>query len=472
MLDPRQPRDRLRGAPPAAAPLLDPPDTPGPDPAPAAAPAAADTAPPAAPSTTRPLPDAPGPGPGPGSGDRSPRPGARTVVAMLGPAFVVSVAYVDPGNFATNMSAGALYGPLLLWVIALANVVAIFVQYLACKVGVATGRDLPELCREHTPRPVCRGLWVQAELVAMATDLAEFVGGAVALYLLFGIPLVPAAFIVGAASLVLLALAPEGRRRFELVIGGFLLVILAGFLYQSLRAGSWSGALTGLRPRFADTQSVLLTTGMVGATVMPHVIYLHSSLSRGYGRATPERKRTVLRANRTAILIALGTAGLVNATMLTVAAAAFHGGSGTYETLEQFHHGLGATLGTGAALAFALALLASGLASAGVGTFAGQIIMRGFLRRRIPLTLRRLITMGPPLAVLALGVDPTQALVLSQVVLSFGIPFALIPLVVFTARRSIMGALVNRPVTTALGTVVALAITGLNLFLVQDVLLG
>lgn len=451
MLDPRQPRKELPVAPPAAAS--------DPDRAAGAAPRA-------------------GSEPQAGAGRRAAagrRPGVRAVVAMLGPAFVVSVAYVDPGNFATNMTAGARYGTLLLWVIVLANVVAIFVQYLACKVGVATGRDLPELCREHTPRPLCRVLWVQAELVAMATDLAEFVGGAVALYLLFGIPLVPAAFVVAAVSLLLPALAPEGRRRFETVITGFLLVILAGFLYQSLRTGSWGGAQAGLRPRFADTQSILLTTGMVGATVMPHVIYLHSSLSRRYGRASAERKRTVLRANRTAILIALGTAGLVNATMLTVAAAAFHGGSpksAAYETLEQFHHGLGTVIGPGAALAFALALLASGLASSGVGTYAGQVIMRGFLRRRVPLMLRRLITMGPPLAVLALGVDPTRALVLSQVVLSFGIPFALVPLVVFTARRDVMGALVNRPLTTALGATAALAVTGLNLFLVQDVLFG
>ncbi|GAA2407462.1 Nramp family divalent metal transporter [Streptomyces glaucosporus] len=461
MLDPRQHQKAPPPAPPSAAL----------DPAPPPAPAATGTD-----TVQRPdRPDRPDTGAERWTGPRR-HPGPWAVAAMLGPAFVVSVAYVDPGNFATNMTAGARYGTLLLWVIALANVVAIFVQYLACKVGVATGRDLPELCREHTPRPLCRVLWVQAELVAMATDLAEFVGGAVALYLLFGIPLVPAAFIVGAASLVLLTLAPEGRRRFELVITGFLLVILAGFLYQSLRTGSWSGAFGGLRPRFADTRSILLTTGMVGATVMPHVIYLHSSLSRRYGRTSPERKRLVLRANRTAILVALGTAGVVNATMLTVAAAAFHGegspGSAAHETLEQFHHGLGAAIGPGAALAFALALLASGLASSGVGTYAGQVIMRGFLRRRIPLTLRRLITMGPPLTVLALGVDPTQALVLSQVVLSFGIPFALIPLVVFTARRRVMGALVNRPVTTVLGTAAAAAITGLNLFLVQDVLLG
>ncbi|GAA2440197.1 Nramp family divalent metal transporter [Streptomyces glaucus] len=388
----------------------------------------------------------------------------RMVLAMLGPAFVVSVAYVDPGNFATNMTAGTRYGPMLLWVIAAANIMAVFVQYLACKAGVATGKDLPQLCRAHTPRPVNRALWAQAELVAMATDLAEFVGGAVALHILFGIPLLPAAFIVAATSLLLLTLAPEGRRRFEIVTAALLLVILAGFVYQAAAAGAWSGALSGMRPRFADTQSILLTTGMIGATVMPHVIYLHSSLARSPARCSPQRKLRQLRAHRSALFVALGIAGLVNASMLTIAAAALHK-TGTRETLEAFHTGLGAALGSGAAFAFALALLASGLASSGVGTFAGQVILSGFLGRRIPLTVRRLVTMTPPLAVLSLGVEPTQALVLSQVVLSFGVPFALVPLLVFTARRRIMGALVNRRVTTVAAVAVSTVISALNVLL-------
>ncbi|MEV5428147.1 Nramp family divalent metal transporter [Streptomyces sp. NPDC052701] len=388
----------------------------------------------------------------------------RMVLAMLGPAFVVSVAYVDPGNFATNMTAGTRYGPMLLWVIAAANIMAVFVQYLACKAGVATGKDLPQLCRAHTPRPLNRTLWLQAELVAMATDLAEFVGGAVALHILFGIPLLPAAFIVAAASLLLLTLAPEGRRRFEIVTAALLLVILAGFVYQAAAAGAWSGALSGMRPRFADTQSILLATGMIGATVMPHVIYLHSSLARSPARSSWERKRRALRAHRSALFIALGIAGLVNASMLTIAAAALHG-TGTRETLEAFHAGLGSALGPGAAFAFALALLASGLASSGVGTFAGQVILRGFLGRRIPLTVRRLVTMAPPLVVLSLGVDPTQALVLSQVVLSFGVPFALVPLLIFTARKRIMGALVNRRITTVAAVVVSTVISALNVLL-------
>ncbi|CAL9346099.1 Nramp family divalent metal transporter [Streptomyces sp. Tu 3180] len=395
----------------------------------------------------------------------------RMILAMLGPAFVVSVAYVDPGNFATNMTAGTRYGPMLLWVIAAANVMAVFVQYLACKAGVATGRDLPQLCRAHTPRSLNRTLWLQAELVAMATDLAEFVGGAVALHILFGIPLLPAAFIVAATSLLLLTLAPEGRRRFEIVTAALLLVILAGFVYQAAAAGAWSGALSGMRPRFADTQSILLTTGMIGATVMPHVIYLHSSLARSPARSSREHKRRRLRAHRSALFIALGIAGLVNASMLTIAAAALHG-TDTQETLEGFHAGLGAVLGSGAAFAFALALLASGLASSGVGTFAGQVILRGFLGRRIPLTVRRLVTMAPPLVVLSLGVEPTQALVLSQVVLSFGVPFALVPLLVFTARRRIMGDLVNRRVTTVAAVVVSTVISVLNVLLLVRTFAG
>lgn len=389
----------------------------------------------------------------------------RTVVLMTGPAVVVSMAYVDPGNFASNMTAGARYGMMLLWVIVLANVIAMFVQYLASKAGIVSGRSLAELCRDHTPRPVRWPLWAQAELVAMATDLAEFVGGAVALHLLFGIPLLPAAVIIGVVSLVLLALAPDGKRRFEVTIGAFLVVILVAFVYQSLSSGSWDGAASGLTPRFAGADSLLLATGMVGATVMPHAIYLHSALGARHAGTGPAQQRALLRANRTGIVIALGAAGFVNATMLTIAATAFSGANSD-QTLESIHSGLGSIVGPGAALAFALALLASGLASSSVGTCAGQVIMQGFLRRQVPLLVRRLVTMTPPLVVLALGIDPTWALVLSQVVLSFGIPFALVPLVIFTSRRSVMGPLVNRPLTTAIGTVAVLLISALNVFLI------
>ncbi|WEH41198.1 Nramp family divalent metal transporter [Streptomyces sp. AM 2-1-1] len=462
--------DEAPGRPPAeGAPAAAPEAPPAPEASPL--PAGARSAAPASEATP-----APETAPPPSAAPPRSRPGAlrvKLLLAMLGPALVVSVAYVDPGNYATNMTAGAHYGPLLLWVVALANVLAVFVQYLACKAGVATGQDLPQLCRAHAPRGVTRALWVQAELVAMATELAEFVGGAVALHLLIGVPMFPAACIVAGCSLVLVVLAPEGRRRFNLVIASLLLVILAGFVYQSLVSGSWGGAIEGMRPRFADSQSILLTTGMVGATVMPHVIYLHSSLGRSAPGAAPAEKRRTLRAHRAAIVLALGVAGLVNASMLTIASAALHGGGGERtETLEGFHHGLGQALGPAAALAFALALLASGLASSGVGTFAGQVIMSGFLRRRVPITVRRLVTMTPPLLILALGVDPTLALVLSQVVLSFGIPLALAPLLVFTARRSVMGGLVNRPVTTVAAAVVVLVISSLNIFLVVRVVGG
>jgi manganese transport protein len=393
----------------------------------------------------------------------------RSIAAMMGPAFVVAIAYVDPGNFATNMAGGATYGYLLLWVIVAASLLAMFVQYLSAKLGIATGRTLPELCREHFPRPVTRMLWVQAELVTMATDLAEFVGAAVALNLLFGIPLLPAAGITAVVSFAILLLAPARRRRFETVIITLLAVILAGFLYQTLQLGPLTGIGAGLVPGFAGPDSVLLATGMLGATVMPHVIYLHSALTRRHHDSGDMRK--ALHSSRLDIGVALGIAGLVNISMLVVAAAAFHGIPVPAESLEDMHSSLTTTLGGAAALAFAVALLASGLAASSVGTYSGQIVMAGFLRRQIPLTLRRLVTMIPALAILATGVDPTRALVISQVVLSFGIPFALIPLVLLTSRRSVIGPLANRRVTTVAGIAAAAMISTLNIFLLVRTLL-
>ena len=389
----------------------------------------------------------------------------RGVAALMGPAFVVAVAYVDPGNFATNMAGGAGYGYLLLWVIVSASLMAMFVQYLSAKLGIATGRNLPQLCREHYSRPVTGLLWVQAELVTMATDLAEFVGAAVALNLLFGIPLLPAAGITAVVSFGILMLAPLRRRRFESVIIGLLAVILGGFLYQTLQLGPLTEAGAGLVPGFAGTDSVLLATGMLGATVMPHVIYLHSALNQHQHRGGPADLRRALRTSRLDIAAALGVAGLVNVSMLVVAAGALHDADVPAESLEDMHVSLGAMLGPGAALAFALALLASGLAASSVGTYSGQVVMEGFLRRRIPLALRRLVTMAPALAVLALSVDPTQALVLSQVILSFGIPFALVPLVLLTRRGDVMGALRNTTFTTVAGVAVAAVVSGLNIFL-------
>ncbi|CCH32589.1 Nramp family divalent metal transporter [Actinosynnema sp. NPDC047251] len=396
----------------------------------------------------------------------------RSAAVVMGPAFVIAVAYVDPGNFATNMAGGAAHGHLLLWVVVGASALAMFVQYQSAKLGVVTGRNLPELCREHYSRPVTGLLWAQAELVAMATDLAEFVGAAVALNLLFGVPLLPAALITAVVSAGILALAPLRRRRFESVIVGLLAVVLGGFLYQALRLGPPTGAAAGLVPGFAGVDSVLLATGMLGATVMPHVIYLHSALTQRHHTTDPAARRRVLRASRADIVVALGVAGAVNASMLIVAAGAFHGSGPARESLEDMHAGLGALLGPGAALAFALALLASGLAASSVGTYSGQVVMEGFLRRRIPMVLRRLLTMLPALAVLALGVDPTQALVLSQVVLSFGIPFALVPLVLLGRRADVMGSAVNRRGTTLFGVAGAVVISALNLFLLVRTLTG
>ncbi|MFI7035574.1 Nramp family divalent metal transporter [Microbispora rosea] len=410
------------------------------------------------------------------------------LAGLCGPAFVVSVAYIDPGNFATNMAGGAQYGTMLLWVIALANVLAMFVQALSAKLGIATGRNLPELCRDHLPRRVSLPLWVQAELVAAATDLAEFIGGAIALNLLFGVPLLPAAAVTAVVSSLLLMLAPRGRRRFEATVAAMLGVVLAGFAYQVLLSGSLAGVAGGFVPRLAGTDSLLLATGIVGATVMPHVVYLHSALTqhqgapggspdemgRGQVRSEDVRRedvrREAVRASRMDIAVALGAAGLVNMAMLTVAAVTF--GGGDPGSLQAIHAGLGQVLGPGAAVAFALALLASGLASSSVGTYAGQVIMAGFLRRRVPLLARRLVTIIPAMAVLAAGVDPTRALVLSQVALSFGIPFALVPLVAFTGSRKLMGDLVNRRLTTVAGVAVAAVISALNGFLLVDVFTG
>jgi manganese transport protein len=399
------------------------------------------------------------------------RPGA---LAMLGPAFVAAVAYVDPGNFATNISGGAKFGYLLLWVILAANLLAMLIQNLSGKMGIATGHNLPELCRIHFPRQVTWGLWVQAELVAMATDLAEFVGAAIALNLLFGVPLFEAGLMTAVVSFAVLGLQRRGHRRFELVIVGMLGVVLLGFLYDTLRIGFDAGeAAKGLIPGFEGTDSVLLATGILGATVMPHVIYLHSALTqRRIVTTTTEEKRRLLRFQRVDVTIAMGLAGLANMAMLIVAASLFHAnGLTNIDTIEEAHTGFETLVGPGAALAFALALLASGLASSSVGTLAGQVVMQGFIARTIPMVLRRLVTMLPALVVLAIGVNPTEALVLSQVVLSFGIPFALIPLVLLTRRRDIMGGLVNRRTTTIAASMAAALIIALNLFLLARTIL-
>jgi manganese transport protein len=392
----------------------------------------------------------------------------RAAAVLLGPAFVAAIAYVDPGNVASNVSAGAQYGYLLVWVIVVANGMAALVQFLSAKLGLVTGRSLPETVRDRASRRVRVAYWAQAELTAMATDLAEVVGGAIALNLLFRLPLVVGGLITGAVSMAVLAVQNRrGQQPFERVIIGLLAVISFGFVASLVVSPpSPSGTASGLLPRFDGAQSVLLAAAMIGATVMPHAIYLHSGLSRdrhGHPAPGPERAR-LLRVNRWDVGIAMVIAGAVNLAMLLMAAHTF--GGHDIGTLEGAYHAVQDTLGVGAALLLAVGLLASGLASTSVGAYAGAMIMDGLLQRRIPLLLRRVVTLLPALAILALGVDPTRALIISQVVLSFGIPFALIPLVRFTSDRALMGADTNHRATTAAAWVVAAVITALNLFLI------
>jgi manganese transport protein len=399
----------------------------------------------------------------------------RGALPLLGPAFVAAVAYVDPGNFATNISGGAEFGFLLVWVIVAANLMAMLVQYLSAKIGIASGRTLPELCRDSFPRPVTWGLWLQAEAIAIATDLAEFVGAAIALNLLFGVPPFVAGLMTAAVAFAILALQTRGYRRFELAIAGLLGIVFLGFAYDLAFAGVDVGGLAGgLIPGFDGTDSVLLAVGILGATVMPHVVYLHSALTRNRIPAkSDEERRRLLRYQRLDVVLAMGLAGVINLSMLVVAAELFHGNGGPLvDTIEGAHSELGVLVGGGAALAFAVALLASGLSSSSVGTYAGQVVMQGFLRRRIPLFLRRAITMAPALVVLGVGLDPTTVLVISQVVLSFGIPFALVPTIMLTRRRDLMGPLVNRPWTTAAASVVATVIISLNAFLLIETFFG
>ena len=367
----------------------------------------------------------------------------RATLTMLGPAFVAAVAYVDPGNFATNVTAGSKFGYALLWVVLLANLMAMLIQYLSAKLGVATGSSLPELCRERFPRWSAWGLWIQAEVMAMATDVAEFLGAAIGLNLIFGVPLFIAGLLTGVIAFAILELQRRGFRPFEIAIAALLGIVFAGFMYETLKIGpSAHATLRGLIPSFGGgSEAVYLAVGIVGATVMPHVIYLHSALTKGRMPARDDAEvRRVLRFERTDVLIALGLAGLINLAMLAGAAKLFHGNGLTgVSTIEGAHLHIGQLVGGGAALAFAVALLASGASSSSVGTFAGQVVMRGFIDRQIPVVVRRAVTMLPALIILAIGVSPTDALVLSQVVLSFGIPFALVPLVVLTGRRDVMG---------------------------------
>ncbi len=393
----------------------------------------------------------------------------RATLAMLGPAFVAAIAYVDPGNFATNVQGGARFGYLLLWVVLAANLMAMLIQHLSAKLGIVTDQGLAENVRARYPRWFAWAMWVQAEVMAAATDIAEFLGAAIGLNLLFGVPLLPAGLITGVIAFAILELQRRGMRRFELAITALLGIILAGFVYETLRIGPSAGdSLKGLVPGLDGTSSVYLAVGIIGATVMPHVVYLHSSLT---GRRVPVRneseRRRVLRFARFDVVVALGVAGIVNMAMLAVAAKLFHTPAlHGLDTLAGAHAQLGRQVGGAAALAFAVALLASGASSSSVGTYAGQVVMSGFIDVKIPLLVRRAVTMLPALVVISSGVDPTSALVLSQVVLSFGIPFALIPLVLLTSRRDVMGAYVSGLPLRALAWLCAGLITALNVFLI------
>ena len=399
--------------------------------------------------------------------------GLRALVPFLGPAFVAAVAYVDPGNFATNITSGSRFGYTLLWVVLAANLMAMLIQAMSAKLGIATGMNLPEVCRTRFPAPLNVVLWLQAEIVAMATDLAEFVGAAIGLNLLFGVPLLAAGLITGVAAFGILGLQARGFRSLEAVIAGLVGTIVLAFAFEVFLARPAPAPLAGglLIPHFAGGASVLAAAGILGATVMPHVIYLHSALTqhRIVGSNGSEKRR-IYRFELWDVVIALGIAGLINLAMLATAAAVFNGqGQGVVLDLQTAARGLGDRLGHHADVFFGLGLLASGLSASSVGTMAGQVVMQGFVRRRIPLFLRRLITMVPALLVLGFGVNPTEALVDSQVVLSFGIPFALVPLVIFCADRGLMQSLANSRVTTITAAVVVASVVLLNAVLLLQI---
>jgi manganese transport protein len=387
---------------------------------------------------------------------------------FLGPAFIAAVAYIDPGNFATNIAAGSQFGYLLVWVIVASNLMAMLIQTLSAKLGIATGRNLPEVCRDHYSARTSFLLWLQAEAIAMATDLAEFLGAAIGFQLLLGTSLLVSTALTGVAAFALLGLQRFGYRPFEAAIATLIGMIGLCYIAELAFANpDWSAAAQGLVPHFAGSESVLLAVGILGATVMPHVIYLHSALTQD--RIVPEGDADaakLMRYTRIDVIVAMTVAGLINLAMLVMAASTFfRSGLHNVASLEEAHRTLEPILGSTAAALFAVALLGSGLSSSAVGTLSGQVVMQGFIRRRIPLWVRRTVTMVPAFAVAAAGVDPSRTLVLSQVVLSFGIPFALVPLIRFTSSRGVMGQLVNRRLTTLAATAVAGIIIALNFFL-------
>jgi manganese transport protein len=402
--------------------------------------------------------------------------GLRAVLPFLGPAFIASIAYIDPGNFATNISAGAQFGYALLWVILLANVMAMLIQSLAAKLGIATGMNLAEMCRARFPPWICYFLWVTQEITAMATDLAEFMGASIGINLLTGIPLLGAALITGVGVFIILALQGNGFRGLEVFIGACALVIALCYVVETILSGpDWLQiARHSVIPSLPGANAVLLAVGIIGATVMPHVIYVHSNLTQGrVVPATEDEARRVFNFEKIDVIAAMGLAGLVNMAMLFMAARVFNEtGHADVATIESAYETLTPLLGGTAALVFGISLVTSGVASSHVGTIAGQVVMQGFVNFRVPIWLRRLLTMLPALIAIYLGLDPTRTLVISQVVLSFTLPFPVMTLIFFTRNRELMGKLVNRRTTTALAILCAAVILTLNAVLIYQTLGG
>jgi manganese transport protein len=412
-----------------------------------------------------------------GAGERILRGQSRfRLLPFLGPAFVASVAYIDPGNFATNIAGGSKFGYTLVWVIVASNLMAMLIQTLSAKLGIATGKNLPEVCRENFSQRTSFLLWIQAEVIAMATDLAEFLGAALGFNLLFGIGLFPAAILTAIAAFLILGLQRFGFRPLEATIAAMVGVIGTCYVIELFYANPplLTVAKHAVLPQFQGKESVLLAVGILGATVMPHVIYLHSSLTQS--RIVPNtdgEAKKLLRYTRIDVIVAMTVAGLINMAMLVMAASTFfEKGFHDVGSIESAHKTLQPLLGSAAATLFAIALIGSGLSSSAIGTLAGQVVMQGFIKRQIPIWVRRLVTMAPAFVAIGLGVDPSRTLVISQVVLSFGIPFALVPLVLFTSRRSLMGVLVNHRTTVAAASIVAALIICLNVFLLGQTILG
>jgi manganese transport protein len=399
--------------------------------------------------------------------------GIAGYLAFGGPAVIASIAYMDPGNFATNIQAGAKYGYTLLWVVLVANLIAMLFQALSAKLGIVTGRNLAELCRERFPKPVVYAMWVVSEIAAMATDLAEFLGGAIGLALLFHMPLLAGMIVTAIVTYAILMVENRGFRPVELIIGSFVAIIALCYLVEMFIAPvDWGQAALGtVTPQLADAGALLLAVGIIGATVMPHAVYLHSGLTQGRIPARDDReKRMVVRISNWEVLVALAAAGLVNMAMVMMAASAFHAGHPDVAEIETAYHTLTPLLGMGAAGVFLLSLIASGISSSVVGTMAGQMIMQGFVGFRIPIWLRRLITMVPAFVVVALGVNATMALVVSQVVLSIALPLPMIALLLFTRRADIMGDFVNTRLTNIVAVLAAIVVLALNTFLILDTL--